>query len=349
MSLYQRILSRFPGNLSLAFAYGSGIFPQNDYAPPSSNMLDLILVVRDPYTWHKKNMAMNKLDYAMPLGFTGAKRITNLMENYGAKVYFNTNIKVENRNIKYGVISESNLIEDLVKWKTLYVAGRLHKPVYIIQQDFENSPQLLEGLRSNLIAALLTSLIILPDSFSETDLFHTIAGLSYSGDFRMKFGEDINKVTNIVASNIDRFQQLYYPVLEGLCENSAAIQDPYRGFVFWDKEQKTLEQDKTPLIQHYHLQKLPFELKLRLCRIFDMDARHIRDVEEILRSAARYPDLSDILHQSVIKIVQDSSKSQSMKGLLTAGVWTSAKYSFAKVQKMLKSIRSGKPKLGPSV
>lgn len=343
MTLYQRIVSRFPGNISMAFAYGSGIFPQHENAPPESNMLDLILVVRDPLLWHKENLWVNRNDYSLPMRLAGHHRVTKAMENYGASIYFNTDVSVENRLIKYGVISEKNLIDDLVEWNTLYVAGRLHKPVHIIQQDFDNSPELLNGLKANLISALITSMLILPDSFSEMQLFHTIAGLSYAGDFRMTFGEDKNKVDNIVTSNFERFQQLYYPILEGVCQTSSTIEAPYKSFIYWDKEKQSLEQDKTPLIQDYHLKKLPSELQKRLCRVFDLEARHIRDVEEILKSAARYPDLSDVLQQSVIHIVKQTNKTQSLKGIVTAGVWTSLKYSSRKVKKMFKSFYN-KPK-----
>ncbi|XP_076803686.1 phosphatidate cytidylyltransferase, mitochondrial-like isoform X2 [Clavelina lepadiformis] len=337
-ALYKGILQRFPGNMSLAFSYGSGIFPQNEYSPPSSNMLDFVFVVRDPFAWHKRNLEMNKQDYSGLMRFAGAKRIKNLMQNYGAFVYYNTGIPLEGRVIKYGVISEDNLVQDLVKWDTLYVAGRLHKPVHIVQHDFEASPKLLEGLKANLIGALLTSLLILPESFSETELFHTIAGLSYSGDFRMTLGEDRNKVSNIVNSNLERFQQLYYPVLEGVCETSRQMRAPLRSFIYWDKEKRRIDQDKSPQIQHLHLQKLPFHLQTSLCRVFDIEARHVRDVEEILKSAARYPDLSDVIQQSVINIVKNTNKSQSLKGILSAGPWTSIKYSGNKLKKMFKSI-----------
>lgn len=38
--------------------------------------------------------------------------------------------------IKYGVISTQSLIDDLLHWRTMYVAGRLHKPVSIMSICF---------------------------------------------------------------------------------------------------------------------------------------------------------------------------------------------------------------------
>lgn len=326
--------------MSLVFSYGSGIFPQNAGESPTGNMLDFIFVVGDAKKWHTENLRMNRSHYSGIMRLARVDRIVDVMQNYGASVYYNTNIPMLDRNIKYGVITEECLVRDLTKWDKLYVAGRLHKPVHIAHHNFEKSPELLAGLKTNLISAVLTSLILLPETFTEKELFKTIASLSYMGDFRMTFGEDKKKVSKIVESNYEKFQQLYYPVLEGICETS--FSQAAQSFIYWKKNSGVIDQDKSPSVQHIHLKRLPITVQLQVCRIFDIQAKHIRDVEEILKSVARYPDSADVVQQAVNNIVQGPTKSQSLKGILTAGPWTSLKYSAKKIRKMVKSMSAKK-------
>jgi len=86
----------------------------------------------------------------------------------------------------------------------------MQKPIRIIKSH----QPLREPMQSNLISAVTTSLLLLPQSFTDLDLYTRIAGLSYRGDFRMRFGENPKKVVNIVTCNIPHFQKLYSPILK---------------------------------------------------------------------------------------------------------------------------------------
>ena len=72
---------------------------------------------------------------------------------------------------------------------------------------------MMRAARANLRHALSAALLMLPHTFTARELYRTIAGLSYTGDFRMVFGENPNKVSNIVNASMTELHGLYAPVL----------------------------------------------------------------------------------------------------------------------------------------
>ena len=164
----RQIARRFPSAIEpeMTFAYGSGVFQQANSTTAASNMVDMCLVVDKSklVPWHAQNLELNPDDYSL-LKKLGPDRISALQESpFGAQVsrdyylayvgntpiihvfnsrshfqvYFNTLVKIsDNQLIKYGVISTEALVNDLLDWSSLYVAGRLHKPVaYMVRSKF---------------------------------------------------------------------------------------------------------------------------------------------------------------------------------------------------------------------
>ncbi|XP_072454566.1 phosphatidate cytidylyltransferase, mitochondrial isoform X1 [Notamacropus eugenii] len=316
---FRRILASFPENLSLAFAYGSGVYRQAGPNGGRKNvMLDFVFTVDDPVTWHSKNLQQNRSHYSF-LRFCGPRIIAKVQNNYGAGIYYNTMITCAGKLIKYGVISTETLINDLLNWNTLYVAGRLQKPVRIL--SLKEDSLLRAALESNLQSAVTTAFLMLPESFSEEDLFVQIAGLSYSGDFRMLIGEEKAKVVNIVKPNIPHFRELYGQIL---------FKNPQ---VVYKENQGRLEIDKSPEAQFTQLMTLPRTLQQEISYLVDTPGRN-RDVEETLLQVAHDPDCGDVVRQGLSGIVRPSSVMQSTKGILTAGVKKSLIYSSMKMLKM---------------
>lgn len=60
-----------------------------------------------------------------------------------------------------------------------------------------------------------------------------------------------------------------------------------------------------------------------------------------MRAIAFDPDCKEVVGLILANIVWDSSLKQSLKGIITAGVWTSIKYSSKKIGKMLKAKNMG--------
>ena len=325
---FERILSRFPlQNRSFSFAYGSGVFQQVGHNPPKGNMTDLIMAVNDPLEWHKQNIDRNPSDYAGLMRVFGANAVAQMQCKWGSRLYFNTLIPFEDGKIKYGVISRSDLITDLLDWENLYSAGRLQKPVKILERPTKkDDPDLQLALRMNLASSIHTALLLLPDRFSEEKLYNTIAGLSYAGDFRMFVGgEDKNKVSNIVQANIPHFRKVYAKQLQNMSQ-----------FVNFSADLSEVEQDVSPAGRHHHLTMLPKNLQGWLVSVWNEDGRY-RDVEDVLRAAAFERDSGDLLSNCLQKVVWTPSITQAIKGLITAGLSKSVIYGLAKLKKGLKS------------
>ena len=138
-----------------------------------------------------------------------------------------------------------NLCSDLLNWKTLYLAGRMHKPIRIIKDD----ARVRLTQQVNLTSAVRTALLTLPAEFSERELFERIAGFSYGGDVRMLLpAENRGKVGNIVRKQGEQFKELYHRLVVALPG------------VHWPAHSATIQQDTSPHARAAHLRKLPSNL-----------------------------------------------------------------------------------------
>jgi translocator assembly and maintenance protein 41 len=324
----ETLLSDFP-EVTLAFAYGSAVFTQEDNEDTKNNMLDVVFVVDDALEWHKANLEINRSHYSVVGRVFRPELIASLQDNFGANMYFNTLVPWNGRIIKYGVISKKSFIDDLVNWMSLYVSGRLHKPVKFLRfcpSDIDSF------LNTNLKHALRTSLLCLPDQFSDEELFLHITNLSYAGDFRMLIGEHKNKVSNIVIPNMEHFRKLYHPLLhddESICIDKSIIHQKC--------DVKT---------RYQHLKCLPQNLKSRIVnwrmsglrfQPFNMPSNEMQDA--ILYSLAHDREkTSELTIKGTRSIVRRTSISQSLKGIITAGMFKSFVYSGKKLGKMFRGM-----------
>lgn len=310
---YNFILSTFPKTTAYCFAYGSGVKQQTGYdeAALQNSLIDLMFCVDDPLAWHTENLSRNPSHYS-GVKMLGSRLISTIQREIGAKVYCNTLVRLENgAAIKYGVIATDDLVADLIDWTHLYVAGRLHKPVETL---ISANPLIHQAIERNFRNALCTALLLLPSKFTFFDLFYTIANLSYSGDFRMIFGENKDKVRNIVQPQLQAFCDLYAPVLR---EYSTCVQVPgsLDGF---------LHQNNAEDVVIGHLRALPRSVQSRL-----VDPKK----DDAFNELAKDLELKTKLAKCVAGIVWNSSVTQSLKNIPTAGISKALRYSWKKALK----------------
>lgn len=312
------------GQTNLAFAYGSGAMPQAGYEKRKAPMLDLIMAVGNPENWHAENMAKHPEDYSL-LAKTFRRFFAHTIQKSGAGIYYNPFVPFQGREVKYGILATSTLLDDLENWATLYVAGRLHKPVLPLKVDEGIKPLLINNRR----AALHTALLRLPQNFSERDLYEKITGLSYTGDSRQTLGVDTSKTSKIVSKQLPAFQALYQELLQ---------EAETRQILAILNEGRLQQADARPENLCALILKLPKNLRERLELIFftrgGKDSGHHLLSEPAQMCTAE--NVSRAVTQGLRQIVKGPSLTQTMKGFLTAGSYKSGRYLCDKFGKALK-------------
>ncbi|EFA84752.1 mitochondrial matrix Mmp37 family protein [Heterostelium album PN500] len=314
----KKILSQFP-KIKYGFAYGSGVISQKGYESNSNKqpMIDLVFAVENSEQWHKENIKQN-FDHYSFLAYFGESTVTTV-QKMAAKVYYNTLLNYNGIRYKYGVIEYNDLLDDLKNWDSLYISGRMMKPILdlpVCEQDALSEMHSVNSSK-NQTFAITCALMMLPKQFSEYQLLHQISSISYMGDIRMKGGENPNKIHNIVVNNIESMRAIYMPLIK---KNFASY----------------LKIDYSESDNQYHFTQLA-STQLDYFEMASLLPPKIRsDVLNNLRKNVKLnnePTVSaDQVRQSISKIVGSSSFNQSAKGVLTAGLFKSVEYIYRKLK-----------------
>lgn len=340
----QLLFQQFPTDeIRHAFGYGSGVFQQSGYQN-ANPQIDVVHIVDDPTRFHNINAEKHGDHYSALLSL-GMSAVTAVQE-YGAGVYFNPYVPMKDElgneaMVKYGVVSTDNAVKDIREWSTLYIAGRLQKPV----RHLHGGQALAEANDHNLSSAFKLALLLLRRKrnqrpVSATEIFEKIALLSYMGDPRMAVGgENPNKVKNIVSKQLDKFAQLYRPYLEHAieCRDLTRVGNDF-------------ELRMGPESISQSLATLPLQFRRRLLKSYsakygsalskDESARKVISGES--KDMVVGPFLAEILADKNLKralittlqaTIAYPALVQSLKGIFTAGIIKSTRYAWEKKRK----------------
>lgn len=207
------VIHDFNAPVKYAFAHGSGIFthekPQRRSV--SKPQIDLVFGVSYTEHWHSLNMRQNPSHYSAVLKTLGAGAVSLVQDKLGAGVFFNHHpVEVDGLRIRYGVVNIDTLLGDLANWNNMYLAGCLHKPVKILRDE----PRIRFTNQANLVSALRAALLLLPEEFTELDLYSTLAGLSTSRAPITLYNEAPKSIQNIANHQFLNFRNLYSPLLD---------------------------------------------------------------------------------------------------------------------------------------
>ena len=205
-------------NLVYALEYGSHVV--GDASPTS--MYDIMIIVRDAETFHKKNMEIAPNDYKGSIKSLGWHTFLN---RFGFNFYHTTfNNRGQTLRVKYAVISEENFIKGchgaLAENEKhglgafgFYVAGRVQKVTLrpFFKVDKEQTARVEEVINAARIDGIWLAMGLLKDNFSFNRLIITYVALSYLADLRPK---QANKIMGLVHKNKGYYKEMLSPIID---------------------------------------------------------------------------------------------------------------------------------------
>ena len=282
-------------------AYGSSIGYQSGYKKDEKKQVDLIVIVDNIKKFYEENLKKNKYMYKF-IPKIYFKHASEKTLRSAAGICYTTDINYEGDIYKMGVIEKKDVLDDLLNWRTYYIAGRFQKEMFTAVEDKE----IEEAVEINRKNAVTIALILL-DKENPTiiDVYESLCSLSYKGDSRKSLkAEDPNKVKKLATGSKDYFDKVYKEKTNLFKENKdGSIK------VNYDLVMKS--------VKH-----LPKDLYKNLKGLDNTD-----DLDNNLK------EMRKIINSYLVKIISESSKGQTLKGILTTGVVNSASYAVEKLKK----------------
>lgn len=294
-------IGTMPETLSVK-AYGSSIAYQSGYAANEKKQVDLIVIVDDIKKFYNENLKKNKYMYKLTPQIYFKCASSKALRKH-ASICYTTHINYGIDTYKMGVIEKRDVLDDLLNWKTFYIAGRFQKEMFTAIAD----PEIEKANEINKKNALTVALLLL-DKENPTldDLYQKICSLSYMGDNRNSFkAEDPNKIKKLASGSKDHFNKEYKDKTD----------------LFVVNEDNTIDIDYKKVFKS--MKTLPAKLKERIESSCDEKKTNEENINNIREVIVNY----------LTEVIKSSSFGQTRKGILTTGPANSISYAVAKLKK----------------
>lgn len=303
LDIRQRILKfidTLPKTVSVK-AYGSSIAYQSGYKENEKKQVDLIVIVDDIKEFYLENLKKNKYMYKFtPKIYFKHAKSESLRKAAG--ICYTTDINYGQDTYKMGVIEKEDVLDDLLNWKTFYIAGRFQKEMYTAKKD-EKIERANEINKRN---ALTVALLLLDkDKPKLIDLYEKICSLSYMGDSRKNFkAEDPNKIKKLASGSKEHFNKEYTEKTD----------------LYTVDKNEYIKVDYNKVLKM--IEKLPIDLKMKI--VDEVGDKRLTDATLEIRKG---------IEEYLTTIIKKSSMGQTKKGILTTGPKNSLGYALAKLKK----------------